>query len=204
MKAYVFCLEPEKKLYEKILRIKNMFLKKVGQCIYLNDPPHITLGVLKLENKFLDDFIKFEDNGLKGFDNKVEIIGKRIFSGDIITGKEAPVYLIKLTPNLKNLQQKLLKFLNTYRNGQVVNRYLGDKFGSELNKNISDYGYPFIGEIWIPHIGIASIDKEKLENSNINWKSEIIEKEYYVSYLVVYLLNEDNDQLTEIKRISLS
>ena len=83
----------------------------------------------------------------------------------------------------------LQRYINTY-----------DSLPAQFRKSLEKYGYPFVGNIWKPHISIASFEKEALKKVWSAVKELCPNGEYYPDTLVVYKLgaNEKLNKLGEI------
>ena len=84
------------------------------------------------------------------------IVKKRFFfENDPITKKTTFIILIKKNKLLQNLQ---LNLLSMFQNIKLNKKNKFNKKTFKKNNNI--YGYPFVNESWRPHVTIASINKE--------------------------------------------
>ena len=137
--------------------IKSIFKTKSKESKYLNHLVHSTLYVFEIESKKINDVIeKFQS--LQEVLSPVfsEINKWRVFENDVLTNLNTLCLEIKLSNDLFNLQMN------------VVNSFLefhlkkpNTDFEGLLKESYNQYGYPFVGEHWIPHITIGSLDIEK-------------------------------------------
>lgn len=202
MTKYVFTLEPEKNLYEKILSIKDLAREKVGEQQYLKDEPHLTLYVSNL-----DDIKKWDDGLAKIVENykdiSIDIDRWHLFIDDPITHKDTITINIEKSSTiiLHNLQDILINELVKFKKDELLNRYKNsyNNMNEEFKNNVDYCGYPFAGKIWLPHFGIASFDKDSF---NIFWplvKDSCPIGNYFAKAINVYELNELDDSLKKIK-----
>lgn len=200
--CYVITINPEPILFKKILAIKNAIKKEFGKQLYLDDDPHCTLYICKLNDEtiFNDFYKKFQNLNVENF--KINISDWLIFEKDPITFKK--VLGCKLNnPKLNNLQLEIVNFFQKYRKKEVIQRYKNVNFSGELKNNLDKYGFPFVGEIWIPHISIGSFDEVVFDKIWQKFKGEYPKGDYYMNSIVIYKLNELNNKLTKIKEINL-
>lgn len=200
MPVYIFCLEPEKKLFEKIKYLKEEVIALVGDQTYLQDPPHLTiyLGDINLPQE--DIVKKFQDRKIRPLSILIE--GKQIFGEDPVTGKKTFTYAVRQTPELIGLQTSIYTSVKNHLSKKLLNRYK-NLSNETLVKNSVDYGYPFFGEVWNPHISIASFGEKDFEKAACLLSNEEILGEFNVRSFVIYSLDENTDQITEIWRKNL-
>jgi len=144
MKPYVFCLEPEKKLFSKIEDIKLQIKEQFGDQQYLSDPPHLTLYLGKFNNFIDNRFSFFLENLMEDKKIKINLGGWEIFGSDPVTRKSTLVCKIEKNDILYNLQQEIVHYLTPFRKKEVLNRYGHGLEDPLLQKNLEDFGYPFI------------------------------------------------------------
>ena len=150
-----YCIDGD--LKKKVESIKSFFKTKSNESKYLNHIVHSTLYVFEIESEKINDVIeKFQS--LQEVLSPVfsEINKWRVFENDVLTNLNTLCLDIELSNDLFNLQ------IN------VVNAFLGihlkkpnTDFEGLLRESYNQYGYPFVGEHWIPHITIGSLDIEK-------------------------------------------
>lgn len=207
--AYVIALEPEKELYDKVNSIKLKARNLSGNQLYIDDPPHLTicLGIFKdykiWRNGFSDliEKIKVKNGSIECYIDNWDI-----FSGDIITKKETLICKIKepYQNELRILQAKISEFMLRFKDNQTLKRYENiENFDNIQKSNIEKYGFPFIGEIWIPHIGIASFDKDIFKEVYSKLKSSCPKGLYKFSFVNVYELDQATEQLTIVQKFRI-
>lgn len=86
---------------------------------------------------------------------------------------------------------------------QKLERYSNNIKKDLLNKNIEKYGYPFVGEIWQPHISIASFNVQDFEKFYDSLNLSFPRGRYLLDSFVVYQLDEKSEKITEIFRKKL-
>jgi 2'-5' RNA ligase len=187
MRQYFIALEPDENFSRRINNQKKIIRDLVGEQKYLKDFPHITLFILEFEENTLNiEKIRsiLENISLKL--NKFNISTKdiKVFYDDILTGGNSITYSF-LEEDEEKLRQIHIKVV-------------------DLVKSLSKRDiYPYAGKAWIPHITLASIDKDRFEEvvTEINKTSnQIIDKEFSIISLGLY----DVETLKPVKKWELN
>ena len=125
---------------------------------FLQDPPHLTLFVAQLT-----DAENWKSELRNILDRKISLNFDSWGSiNDPITGKKTIISTVKNKDMLTKMQTEVAEFLREHKFGRAE-RYIGVT-DPILNKNVEKYGFPFIGEIWIPHVTIGSFEPEMCDN----------------------------------------
>lgn len=191
MPAYVITLAPDKALEEKMKGLKKQADSLSKNHLYLEDDPHVTLFIIKT-NKSLDKDLERIVSGFSPV--KIEITDWIVFNDTKITGKIAlacafnPASFAKL----REVQDKIAN-LSVRRSGKLK-RYLNSTLFKE---NIDKFGYPFIGEVWIPHISVGSFSAEEFET--LKKKLKCPKGSYTLNSINLYELDEERDKMTFLK-----
>lgn len=204
MGQYYIALIPEKRLIDLINKQKSLIKEMIGEQTYLSHPPHITLIIFTTDNlnelaleleKFSLDINKF----------RVKINDFYIFYNDIFTNRNTITYAVSNEDleYLKELQLKTIEKINNFNTKKLYSKEDESyKKMSETEKSNTDKsGYPFIGENWIPHITLASIDIERFEEVFENIKQEPIFGEFLIESINLYEVGEKTSEL--IRRFDL-
>ena len=175
-----------KKIENKILlqkkKVKNLF----GDQVYLNHPVHLTLFTLKIRKiSELKIFYKKLESKRETKSLIISLSSADIFLDDPLTGGHTIFYKIKKNKVLNLIQIDHLKKIN--KKITVLKNDLHLFKNLTLRKNYKDYGFPFVGKIWLPHITIASIKNIKSQDkfirdflkTKINLKCVIDEIKFY-------------------------
>jgi hypothetical protein len=204
--AYVITLEPENKLKSKILSIKRAAKKAVGEQLYIDDVPHISvyLGNFNELNSLKAELSKLASKMKK---LKISIDNFFVFENDLVTKKDTFVYTFKDQDKklLSKVQDKVVKILNPFRTKEILERYQkeNESFSSIFKENIDKYGFPFVGNIWIPHMTIASFDKERLNKIKEMLIKSAPKGSFYLDSLVLYEIRGKNEKLYIKKKYRL-
>lgn len=168
MAKIAIIIDLPKKLNSKILFMKKEIKKKFGNQIYLSHPPHITLYTCDIKN------MSIFKRSLQALNKKIKINCSiniktkkfNFFREDPLTNGNTFYLSVEPNKELIKIQKKIFTELNI--NFKIKTKYLNSLKVDILKKNYLNYGYPFFGSIWKPHITIASINKrhniDNLEN----------------------------------------
>ncbi|MBI5228545.1 2'-5' RNA ligase family protein [Candidatus Micrarchaeota archaeon] len=202
----VFALIPEQRIYDHFMRLKKRIRNLVGPQTYLDDEPHLTL--------YIADFKSFSDieTIVKKFAASLKKKSFRVrewsvFSNDSVTGKETIVCMLEKESleSIRRAQVNLVNSLRAYRTKTIPKRYLEkiNSFPEALAKNVREYGYPFVGDILIPHFSLASIDPSKFHNAWELVKNESLDSPFHFDRFSIYALSE-KEELSLIKSYEIS
>ena len=165
-------IEFDKKITNIILNQKKIVKKKFGNQTYLNHPVHCTLFTLNI--KKINELKKIYINNKKKESKPlyVRLTKPGIFYNDPLTGGHTLVHYIKKNNRIGEIQLKHLRKINknlfVYKNNKNLFK------NKILKKNYKKYGFPFAGNIWMPHTTVASI--KNLKNNNKYIKKFLSEK----------------------------
>ena len=186
---------PENDLSNNIEFIKTYFGSKSKINKYLDHLVHSSIYVFNTELIEINDIIKeFENlqNTLIPITSK--ITKWIVFGDDILTGLNTLCLEVELTNELKNLQYDIVNTLFKFHSNEFQNSFEGD-----LKISNDKYGYPFVGEHWIPHFTIGSMEietKKILEDSDGLFQ---FPKDIVINNLSLYKIEGDSHSL--IKKI---
>ena len=157
MNIAIFIL-PKDDLCSEILKWKKKIDEEFPDQAYTLHPPHLTLITLEIENKLLE-CIETLDLNYKHLPFEVKVDKKNIFWNDTITNGHTLFYEVEKNNKIFNLQKTIADKLQKFKESiQLTNYKLHDKQAIE---SFNKYGYPFVGDHWIPHFTISSIKTRK-------------------------------------------
>ena len=207
MPTYVFTLEPADPLFNKIQKIKSVAQNLVGDQLYLSDPPHLTLYLGRFtSHQWWQDHLQTFINQINQ-EIYIPINSWHTFANDSVTGNDTLV--CNIDPNsssiLWSIQQQLISLLHPFREPGLIQRYQHsyNELPEIFRKNLDQFGYPFVGDIWKPHLGIASFKHSVFGTIWEKIKDECPIGYHYFSSLVVYRLDESTEHLTLIAKYPL-
>ncbi len=195
MEKYFIALEPEENLTALVNEQKNLVRELVGEQKYLSEQPHFTLFVLTFKDvKEILPKLGEIANNLTKF--PVKICGLHVFYDDIQTNGNTITYSVSRENNnyLKKIQLELINSINDFNTKEFISR--NDKIYKKMSDvekaNTDKYGFPFVGENWLPHITIASIEKDKFEKVLKRLIKNEIRGEFLLSYLSLYKISNNS------------
>ncbi len=186
VKKYAIFWTPSKKLNDFVMDCKKLCLKFDPKANYVNHPPHSTLFVFNSYERNQQDII----NSINSSKISLKIDNWLTFENDILTGNDTLTLSINKSDVIMKFQkyvaETLVKFLfrpNNYSKqwagvgANTVRNEIIAKMEKEYQLSQNMYGFPFVGDHWIPHITIASVMNKqlisKLKNKNFNFEDKI-------------------------------
>jgi 2'-5' RNA ligase len=172
-------LEPNKPLENIIINWKKKLKKKNVKSKFINHPPHSTIFFANIRNKkklFL--VIEKTITGFKKF--KITVNKTGVFKNDLLTGRDTIYLKIKKNRKLFLLQKKIAHNLRSLIKKKSKNKKRWRFKNKLLDRSQKKYGFPFVGNHWIPHFTIGSVknfiemnDCKIFRKLKIKLKSEI-------------------------------
>lgn len=188
MTEYVVTLTPDEDAMEEVTKLKSRLHDLVGHQQYLDDEPHVTL--------YVGDLSIDPGNGLdlpRLSRTTFEIIGWEVFRDDTVTGNHTLVCKIR-SRGINKYQKKVAATLESFRERPMIERFekVYDDFDERRQENLTEYGYPFIGEGWKPHLTVSSIDPSDFQKVWKELEDEAPIGEYEFVSVKVYELADGN------------
>ena len=189
-------------MYKSIQSLKDEARSLVGKQLYLRDKPHLTLYVGRFENvsSFQEKLARLVGTfGRTSF----SVDDWLVFADDPVTKRDTLACGIDTSSisGLREIQDKVIGLLNRHRKKGLIRRY-GSAYSmmdAILRKNCDEFGYPFVGEIWKPHFGIASFEHKAFINIWERMKEKCPVGTYAIASLTVYGLDEESEVLTRVR-----
>jgi hypothetical protein len=176
-------VEPDYKLKKFIKVLKKKIYINYNKSFFFNHPPHSTIFYSDLKNNKLA--LK---NVLKIFKKKIniKIICKKYssFVNTPINGETTLFIKIKKNKELSKLQLELANNLSSHVKKDYLTKNK-NKFKKKYLKNsFLKYGFPYVGDHWIPHFSIGSIRNNHpiLRNDFIKNNKSFIFKVKYITF----------------------
>lgn len=195
----VFALSPESVLDEAIRRAKSKTRAIAGDQTYLSHPPHLTFYVSAFGSvdQILDRCATVVSTWKKP---KLKIQGWHVFQGDVLTGSQTLVCEIadECLKALRSYQAELIQEISGHRSVELSSRRYRpyfDSFSIARQQAVESVGYPFVGEDWIPHLTIASIEPSRWESVWEQLEPEPPTGEFECTQLTLYTLEGDFPKL---------
>lgn len=194
MKIGIF-IKGNKEVHKKIDKWKKIIKLNYKNSDYVDHIIHSTILVVNIKN--YKQLIKdLESIKLKKI-NYIYIKKTHIFSNDPITKKNTLVFLIKKDRKLTMLQNLFLEKVQKY----LIKSDLKNLKDSQLNNNLSKFGYPFVNKNWKPHFTIGSIDAPLDDEIYRKFKNQKIDLEFNIKHVQIYKIDKNSHKL--LKEITL-
>lgn len=177
-------------LQTSILLLKSHFFKKGIKSKYLDHFAHLTFYVFETASSNLKTVIDTFSAIKQDFNSfEISISGLNVFEEDILTGLNTLHYEVEKSNNLSQFQLQIVKSLSPYAQVNEMKNFKGN-----FHQSYRKWGYPFVGDIWIPHITIGSVDmpKNELIDQALKFK---IQKTNKFDNLSLFLIEADNHTL---------
>ncbi len=190
---YFWALEPEPSFYDLVMKKKSILSKVIGEQPYCEDPPHTTIYL----SAFSDELMlqKKTEKALHTIKSIINIKtnGWHIFYADPLTGNNTLVIdlLSESINQLRRMQLLIVNDLQEFRDkDRSLLRYspFFNNFDKAKINNTINFGFPFIGDVWQPHVTIASIKEDLWETAWDLLCDTTIPKAFLYSALVLYRL----------------
>jgi len=166
--------------------------------IYLNHPVHCTFFLLIADIQDEKHIItKFEHccNSLSKF--SIEFGQWYIFKSDAATGGDTITLAIKPTDALFQSQEKIAFALIPYKKKSVNYPNTWKGVYQEAHEQ---WGFPFVGKHWLPHISIASVSEKGKEIVAEITNSKSIPKSDFLTNLSLFrIIDQTHEHLITIK-----
>ena len=184
---------PPKPIINIIQSWKDRLRSVEPDATYLNHPVHCTffLTVADMRNE-KDILLAFEYacNLIPVF--SIEFLSWHIFKSDLVTGRDTITVAIKLSEALLQCQKKMAAALLPYKK-KSVNYPI--EWQGVYQQAYNQWGFPFVGNHWLPHISIASVTKKSTEIVNEITNSKNIPKSELLTGLSLYRIVDQNHKL---------
>jgi 2'-5' RNA ligase len=160
-KPMFLSLDPDPTIGDLVLRHKQQVQHLVGDQLFLNDPPHLTvyLAIFSSRQVVIDLAAELAENLSPP---EIDITGWHVFQRDQLTGNQTLVF--QFSPHcitqLQAVQQSALRSFAPHRDVLASEARYSSRMqalGPVEWRSIQDFGFPFTGREWHPHLTVASI-----------------------------------------------
>ena len=182
-------------LKNEVESIKSFFKTKSKGSKYLNHLAHSTLYVFEIQSEKIVDVIeKFQTLQKVLSPVSTQINKWRVFENDILTNLNTICLEIELSKDLFSLQMNIVNSLREFHLKKP-----NTDFEGLLKESYIQYGYPFVGEHWIPHITIGSLDIDKKKLTDYSYGMFNLPRRIKINNLGLFKIEGDSHSL--IKKI---
>ena len=187
MSLAIFIL-PKGDLRSELVRWKERVKDELPNQPYATHPPHMTLINLEVRN---------EEEGIAtvlAFSSSIDpfqISVKRtdVFWDDVATGGHTLFFGIEKNDALFALQQLVADaLLGCKKNGPVPDYSTKSK---QFLKSYYRYGFPFVGDHWIPHFSVSSLRTEKTHPIITKFLSTTKQFKFITNQISLWRVNGD-------------
>jgi 2'-5' RNA ligase len=201
LRSYFLALEPDDDFQNCVLVYKRRIRDLVGDQLYLDDPPHTTLLVASFPSE-TELVVSVEKLAAQMQRLKVSVNGWHVFESDQLTGNNTLVcsFSQDSVQRLRSVQDTVIAAVMKFRDHQATRRRYREAWERLLEverRNVEEVGYPFVGDIWHPHVTIASVRPQNWESV---WKSVELDppcEDFYLSHLALYTIDTEGPVLVE-------
>ena len=161
MGNYAVFLEPQGMLRQEIISLKNLVNETLPGQKYCNHPPHCTLifGAYQEPEKWMDE-LHVAVSLCDPFELDTENF--HVFYHDQQAGGGHTVVIrIENSSSLFSTQAKVGEILSSHKLDLPDQARLAILKKEPFKTSMERYGFPFIGEHWLPHFSIASLKIRK-------------------------------------------
>ncbi|VVB78732.1 2'-5' RNA ligase superfamily protein [uncultured archaeon] len=198
MDKYYIALNPEKKLTDLINHQKSTVREMVGDQTYLSHPPHFTLFMFTLNSPadIFNGLEKLVENMCKF---KVGLENVHVFYNDLSTNANTLTYPVsnKSLEFLKELQSEVINVVDPFNTKSIYKKEdeTYKKMSGDEKLNVDLYGCPFVGNNWIPHITIASIEPSKFQVVFDKIRKDPCFGYFFIDSINLYKVGEKSSEL---------
>ena len=157
MSLAIFIL-PEESFANEIVHWKERIENSYPNQPYTAHPPHMTLINMDVINKG-DAIAIFSSLSNSSHPFQISIKQTSVFWDDAATGGHTLYFDVEKNMPLQDLQKIVANALKSVKTHTPPPNYLvGHKL---LQDSYENFGFPFIGDHWIPHFSVSSLQSER-------------------------------------------
>lgn len=188
-------LDPHPALARQILDYKRTVRERVGDQLFLDHPPHLTLYLAAFD----DERAVVEHMAALAEilpETAITLCGWHVFHADSLTGRNTLVCNIadESKRRMRTTQVQVVEALAPLHHEEGTRRRYARSWQHltpEQRARVVQYGFPYFGDGWQPHFTIASIQPSDFDAIWPGIKESPPVGEYVCSRLTVYrLVNE--------------
>ncbi len=185
---------PDGSLKSKILSWKEKIQKELIEQPYTKHPAHLTIINSKInkENIAISKIRKYLRD-TKSFN--LDVKKNDVFWNDIITGGHTIYFSIERTKQLQNIQNNLAVIMSKYKSENKIPKIFHPN--KLLSNSYKIYGFPFVGDHWIPHFTISSLKIKKSHKIIKEFLSNKNNSSFRVDKISIWRINKDKHQMLE-------
>jgi hypothetical protein len=124
---------------------------------------------------------------------QIEFNGWHTFKNDIATGGDTLALSFVLSKSLLKLQEHVGTMAHQYSRGVLPYKI---EWAGPFQKSFERYGFPFVGDHWIPHLTIASFSDRGKQLISASASSGDTPRVTFMNGLSIYRIYNDGHELT--------
>ncbi|NBW04057.1 MAG: hypothetical protein EBR87_10195 [Cytophagia bacterium] len=146
---YGFFWVPGNEFQELVLSWKKKAERIEPDAVYLHHPAHATLFLFYGEKQKEDEYISLIEKKVPIFKSAEWLV----FENDAVTGGDTLTIGLEKTEDWELLQLNLAEGLKPYILKLIE---YPNEWNGPFKISYQNYGFPFVGKHWLPHVSIAS------------------------------------------------
>jgi 2'-5' RNA ligase len=160
-------LRPDERLGALVQSCKRRLLAACGPQLYATDPPHTTLYLAEFAAARIADVLRAAGQIAGSIAMPSVIVdGWQIFESDPLTGRHTLALRFDegTCQRLRMAQVRALDALVPLHDSAATQRALEPRrphLAPQQQRCVRQFGFPFVGAGWIPHVTIASVNPEQ-------------------------------------------
>src|SRR3989344_3199659 len=174
-------------LSDKINALKGITIKKCGYQMESNVIPHITMNL----NRFFD--VKDVEEAITSICLNQRPIAVSVDGVKTFQRKKTEIAIVYVAPEknplLNQLQRIVCEKVAPFRDGHALlepGAAQGVHFTGKQIRTAKKYGYPFVGNAWIPHITIAFLLPDCFQKIGEELLNVRIKGNFLINKLILY------------------
>lgn len=193
---YVFTLEPDEAYCQWVWACKRRVRQLVGDQLYLDHPPHLTLYVAAMASR-VELCQRVANLAARLAAPRTPMNRWHVFSADQLTGNQTLVCDVpeESREGFRDIQSQVVVALAPLRDATACrSRYDGswERLSAVERANVEQFGFPFVGPIWHAHVTIASIRPENWPAVHSVLEGSPPSAPVCFTHLGVYVLNKEH------------
>ena len=187
-------IEPKGKLRSKILNWKKKIAEEFKEQPYTNHPPHLTIIHSDVKRKKAV-ISKIKEGLFNTQPLNLTIKKNNVFWNDSLTGGHTLYLNIEKNKHLQNIQIKLSSIFSLYKKqNKVPDCFQTNK---QLLNSYLNFGFPFVGDHWIPHFTISSLKVDENHKIIKEFLSDEIDVSFAIDKISLWDVNGNKHKIIE-------
>ena len=201
-RARFVALHPDERLTALLWRYKERTRELAGPQTFLDHPPHLTVYLSEFpEGTRLSPSLEELAEGLAA--PRVRVLGWHVFAGDPLTGGNTLVCDIHPEDQqaLRRVQGRVVAAVSELRDRPATEERFSPRRSTLSDgqwADVTERGFPYLGDGWIPHFTVASIKPEDWDRVYSELGDDPPSGEFTCSELCEYELIDGHNHLVRV------